>query len=146
MAELSTLARPYAKAAFEYARGKDALAQWSEQLTTAATVAAAEGMDQVLDNPSLTDAQQATTLNEVCGDATGAEVKNFVSILSDNKRLSLLPEISAQFELFKANLEKSVDVEVVSAFDLDDATAGKLADVLGKKTRARSEGQHIYGC
>ncbi|QFU77671.1 F0F1 ATP synthase subunit delta [Halioglobus maricola] len=133
MAELSTLARPYAKAAFEYARGKDALAQWSEQLTTVAAVAAAEGMELVLDNPSLTDAQQANTLNEVCGDATGAEVKNFVSILSDNKRLSLLPEISAQFELFKANLEKSVDVEVVSAFDLDDATAGKLADVLGKK-------------
>ncbi|AQA17367.1 F0F1 ATP synthase subunit delta [Halioglobus japonicus] len=133
MAELSTLARPYAKAAFEYAREKDALAQWSEQLATAAAVSAAEGMDKVLDNPSMTDAQQAATLNEVCGDATGAEVKNFVNILSDNKRLSLLPEISAQFELFKANLEKSVDVEVVSAFDLDDATAEKLAGVLGKK-------------
>ncbi|KZX55943.1 F0F1 ATP synthase subunit delta [Halioglobus sp. HI00S01] len=133
MAELSTLARPYAKAAFEYAREKDALAQWSEQLATAAAVSAAEGMDKVLDNPSMTDAQQAATLNEVCGDATGAEVKNFVNILSDNKRLSLLSEISAQFELFKANLEKSVDVEVVSAFDLDDATAEKLAGVLGKK-------------
>jgi F-type H+-transporting ATPase subunit delta len=133
MAELSTLARPYAKAAFEYAREKDALAAWSEQLATAAAVSAAEGMDAVLDNPSLTDAQQAATLNEVCGDATGAEVKNFVSILSDNKRLSLLAEISAQFELFKANLEKSVDVEVVSAFDLDEATVNKLAEVLGKK-------------
>ena len=133
MAEISTLARPYAKAAFEYAREKSALAQWSEQLGTAAAVAGAEGMDAVLDNPSLTDEQQANTLNEVCGDATGNEVKNFVTILSSNKRLSLLPEISAQFELLKANLEKSVDVEVVSAFDLDDATANRLADVLGKK-------------
>ena len=77
--------------------------------------------------------EQAQTMNDVCGDATGAEVKNFVTILSTNKRLSLLPEIYAQFELLKSNLEKSVDVEVVSAFDLDDATAGKLADVLGKK-------------
>ncbi len=133
MAELSTLARPYAKAAFEYARDKDALAQWSEQLATAAAVASAEGMDAVLDNPSLTDEQQADTLNEVCGDATGPGVKNFVTILSTNKRLSLLPEISAQFELLKANLEKSVDVEVVSAFDLDDATASRLAEVLGRK-------------
>jgi F-type H+-transporting ATPase subunit delta len=133
MAELSTLARPYAKAAFEYAREKNALAEWSEQLVAAATVSAAEGMDKVLDNPSLTDEQQAQTLNEVCGEATGQEVKNFVSILSSNKRLSLLPVIQAQFELLKSNLEKSVDVEVVSAFDLNDSTADKLADVLGKK-------------
>ena len=133
MAEISTLARPYAKAAFEYAREKNALAQWSEQLATAAAVAADEGMGSVLDNPSLTDAQQAQTLNEVCGDATGGEVKNFVTILSSNKRLSLLPEIYAQFELLKSNLEKSVDVEVVSAFDLGEATAERLADVLGRK-------------
>ena len=133
MAELSTLARPYAKAAFEFAREKNALAEWSEQLAAAATVSAAEGMDKVLDNPSLTDEQQAQTLNEVCGEATGQEVKNFVSILSSNKRLSLLPVIQAQFELLKSNLEKSVDVEVVSAFDLNDSTADKLADVLGKK-------------
>jgi len=133
MAELSTLARPYAKAAFEYAREHNALAQWSEQLATAATVAADEGMDAVLNNPSLTDDQQAQTLAGVCGDALGAEMKNFVSILASNKRLSLLPEISSQFELFKANQEKSVDVEVISAFDLADATTDRLADVLGKK-------------
>ena len=133
MAELSTLARPYAKAAFEYAREHNVLAQWSEQLATAAAVAADEGMGSVLDNPSLTDEQQAQTLVDVCGDTMGGEVKNFVSILSVNRRLTLLPEIHSQFELFKANLEKSVDVVVVSAFDLDDATAAKLADVLGKK-------------
>ena len=133
MAELSTLARPYAKAAFEYAREHSALAVWSEQLTTAAAVAADEGMAAVLNNPSLTDEQQAQTMAEVCGDALGVETTNFISILAANKRLALLPEISSQFELFKANQEKSVDVEVVSAFDLGDATTEKLADVLGKK-------------
>jgi F-type H+-transporting ATPase subunit delta len=133
MAELSTLARPYAKAAFEYAREHNALAQWSGQLATAATVAADEGMGAVLNNPSLTDDQQAQTLIGVCGDALGAKMKNFVSILASNKRLSLLPGISSQFELFKANQEKSVDVEVISAFDLADATTDRLADVLGKK-------------
>ena len=133
MAELSTLARPYAKAAFDFARDKGALAQWSEQLAVCAAVAADAGMESVLGNPSLTDEQQAQTLNEVCGDATGAEVKNFVVVLADNKRLPLLPEITTQFDLLKANLEKSVDVEVVSAFDLDDATAEKLAGVLRQK-------------
>ena len=133
MAELSTLARPYAKAAFDFARDKGELAQWSEQLATCAAVAADAGMASVLGNPSLTDEQQAQTLNDVCGDATGAEVKNFVMVLSANKRLPLLPEISAQFELLKANLEKSVDVEVVSAFDLADSTRDKLAGALGAK-------------
>jgi F-type H+-transporting ATPase subunit delta len=133
MAELSTLARPYAKAAFEYARDKGSLAQWSEQLATAAAVAAAEGMAKVLDNPSLTAEQQTQILNDVCGDALGNEARNFIAILSDNKRLALLPEISNQFDLFKANLEKSVEVEVISAFDLADETTARLADVLGRK-------------
>ena len=133
MAELSTLARPYAKAAFEYALENGALSEWSGQLATAAAVTTADGMASVLNNPSLTDTEQAGLLNDVCGDATGSAMKNFVSILATNKRLGLLPEISAQFELYKANQEKSVDVEVVSAFDLADETAGRLADVLGKK-------------
>lgn len=133
MAELSTLARPYARAAFEYAREHDTLAAWSEQLATAAAVSVAPGMAAVLDNPALTDTQQAQALWEVCGEALGAEVRNFVAILAANKRLALLPEINAQFAQFKANQEKSVDVEVVSAFELDDATRDRLAEVLGRK-------------
>ncbi len=133
MAELSTLARPYAKAAFEYALEKGDLSEWSGQLATAAAVTAEEGMAAVLNNPSLTDTEQAGLLNDVCGDATGAAVKNFVSILAANKRLGLLPEISSQFELYKANQEKSVDVEVISAFDLADETVDRLAGALGKK-------------
>jgi F-type H+-transporting ATPase subunit delta len=133
MAELSTLARPYAKAAFEYARDHNALEEWSAQLATCAAVAADDVVKTVLENPSLTNEQQAATLNDVCGDSTGTEVKSFVCILSSNKRIALLPEIQAQFELFKANQEKSVDVEVISAFDLDDATVTKLSEALGKK-------------
>ena len=96
-------------------------------------MASDDAVAAVLDNPSLTSEQQAATLNDVCGDSTGGEVKNFVSILSTNKRLALLPEIYRQFELFKANLEKSVDVEVISAFDLSGDMTAKLADVLGRK-------------
>jgi F-type H+-transporting ATPase subunit delta len=109
------------------------LAEWSGQLGTAAAVAANESMARALDNPSLTSEQQARTLNDVCADSTGPEMKNFVSILSANKRIALLPEISKQFELYKANHEKAVDVEVISAFDLPEATVGRLADVLGRK-------------
>ena len=133
MAELSTLARPYAKAAFEYARDSQQLSQWLEQLATAAAVASDSAMDAVLNNPSLTARQQATTLNDVCGDTLDAPVRNLIAILADNKRLALLPEIHALFARFKDNQEKSVDVEVISAFDMADATRDKLAGVLGKK-------------
>ena len=133
MAELSTLARPYAKAAFEYAREHEALEPWSEQLATAAAVALDDGVKALLGDPSLTSGQQAKALNEICGDEMGAQMTNFIAILADNKRLPLLPEIYAQFSQFKANLEKSVDVEVVSAFDLADATRDRLAEVLGRK-------------
>ncbi len=133
MAELSTIARPYAKAAFEYACDKGQLAQWAEQLATAAAVTRDSAMGTVLNNPALTVEQQARTFNQVCGEELGVEVGNFISILASNKRLSLLPEIHSLFVRYKASQEKSVDVEVISAFDLADATRDKLADVLGKK-------------
>jgi len=133
MAELSTLARPYAKAAFEYARDSNALPQWSEQLATAAAVTLDSVMGTVLNDPALTTEQQGQALNDVCGDTLSSEARNFMAILASNKRLPLLPEIHSLFDQYKANQEKSVDVEVVSAFDLADATRDKLADVLGKK-------------
>lgn len=133
MAELSTLARPYARAAFEFAREKGLLAQWSEQLATCATVAANPRVADLLDSPSNTSEQQAQALNDLCADATGTEMKNFVGVLAGNKRLGLLPEIRAQFEQLKASQEQRVDVEVVSAFDLDAAAVDKLSQALGRK-------------
>jgi F-type H+-transporting ATPase subunit delta len=133
MAELSTLARPYAKAAFEYALDKNQLARWDEQLATAAAVVAEKRMAAVLTNPSLTAAQQAAMLGDVCGDALSAEVRNFLAILASNKRLALLPDIHALFAQYKANKERTVDVEVISAFDLAESAMQRLAEVLGRK-------------
>ena len=133
MAELSTIARPYAKAAFEYAREHSSLTEWSEQLAIVAAVAGDESMEAVLGNPGMTAVQQAQTLNDVCGEAIGLQVRNFIVILSSNKRISLLPEICTLFEQHKANQEKSVDVEVVSAFEVAEETKNKLAEALGKK-------------
>jgi F-type H+-transporting ATPase subunit delta len=133
MAELSTLARPYAKAAFEFASGRDELANWSAQLATVAAVTLDPVMRQLLGDPALTAEQLAASLNEICGDAVNEQGRNFVAILAGNKRLALLPEIAALFEQYKANQEKTVDVEVVSAFALDEATQQTLAEVLTKK-------------
>jgi F-type H+-transporting ATPase subunit delta len=135
MAELSTLARPYAKAAFEYADGANQLAEWSTQLATAAAVAQADNIAKVLTSPSLTSEQQATIFIDVCGDVLSDKAQNFIKVLADNKRLALLAEISALYEVFKANREKTVDVNISSAFELDTAIEDQLAAALTSKLK-----------
>jgi F-type H+-transporting ATPase subunit delta len=133
MAELSTLARPYAKAAFEVACDRADLAGWSAQLTTAAVVTQDATVAGMLGSPSLTAEQMADTVIGICGDALNEDGCNFVKVLASNKRLPLLPEILSLFQQYKANQEKSIDVEIVSAFDLGADTAQTLAKVLSKK-------------
>lgn len=136
MAETITLARPYAKAAFEYALAAGQLAAWSKSLTLLAEVSETETIRKVLNSPSLTSQQQAQTLIDVCGEELDEKAKNFVAALAANKRLALLAEIHNLFEQLKAQQEKSVDVDVTSAFELDSATEEKLAAAL-KKTLQR---------
>jgi F-type H+-transporting ATPase subunit delta len=133
MAELSTLARPYAKAAFEYALSQNELGSWSKQLTTVAVVAASATLKKVLSSPALTAEQRFKALIDVCGDELGDKVRNFLCVLAENKRLELLPDIQVQFEELKANQERSVDVDVVSAFPLDGELTRKLAQALRGK-------------
>jgi F-type H+-transporting ATPase subunit delta len=133
MAELTTLARPYAKAAFEHAQARQQLANWSAMLGLAAAVSQDDTMQRVLKAPRLTSSEKATAFVEVCGDKFDAEARNFISVVSENGRLDLLPEIAALFELYKAEQEKSVDVEVTSAFALSAEQQDKLAKVLSAR-------------
>jgi len=133
MAELTTLARPYAKAAFEAAADSGSLKGWSENLALLAAVVSDGDVDAALSSPSLTGEQQAHLLNDLCADEISSQVKNFVSILAENKRLPLLPEIVSLFEILKANKEMKVDVNVASAFPLSDALQEKLAVSLKEK-------------
>jgi F-type H+-transporting ATPase subunit delta len=133
MAELSTLARPYARAAFEYAAAAQHLQSWSDSLSTAAVVVADPQVAQLLDSPSLTHVALADTLVALCGDQLSAPQQNFSRLLAENGRLPLLGKIAEQFEALKANREQAVDVDVVSAIELDDAQQQALVVALGKK-------------
>ncbi|MEX6500608.1 F0F1 ATP synthase subunit delta [Pseudomonas zhanjiangensis] len=133
MAELTTLARPYAKAAFEYAQAHQQLADWSAMLGLAAAVSQDDTMQRVLKAPRLTSTDKATTFIEVCGDKFDAQVRNFIHVVAENDRLALLPSIVELFELYKAEQEKSVDVDVTSAFALSDEQQDKLAKVLSAR-------------
>ncbi|AYC34972.1 F0F1 ATP synthase subunit delta [Pseudomonas cavernae] len=133
MAELTTLARPYAKAAFEHAQAHQQLANWSAMLGLAAAVSQDDTMQRVLTAPRLTSTEKATAFIEVCGDKFNAQACNFISVVSENDRLGLLPAIAELFEQYKAEQEKSVDVEVTSAFALSAEQQDKLAKVLSAR-------------
>jgi len=137
MAELTTLARPYAKAAFEFALAANDLPGWSIMLANVAAVAEQEKVDSILSSPALTNTQQVETLIGLCGDALTASGANFLRILADNKRLKLLPQINALFAAMKAAQEQTVDVEVQTAFEIDSQTLDNLIGALGKSLNRR---------
>jgi F-type H+-transporting ATPase subunit delta len=133
MAELSTLARPYAKAAFEYAVEAKDVQGWSDSLSLAASIAQQPAVEKLLSSPSATAEKQAEAVQNICGDELATACQNFISILSENRRLQLLPQISQQFEIMKANLEKAVDVDVVAASKLNAAQQKALSEALSAK-------------
>ena len=135
MAELITLARPYAKAAFEHALDAQALDTWAQALGTATAVAAEQGVAQMLGAPALTSTQKADALIEICGDALNESGRNFIRVLAENKRLQLLPQVHQLFLALKANQEQTVELEVTSAFEISAEQSALLARVIGQKLK-----------
>ena len=133
MAEIATLARPYANAVFDIAKAEKHLEGWSRQLGFAAAAAADPTVKEVIDAPSVTNDDKAKKIVQVCGDELSQMGRKFVQVLARNKRLQLLPEISAQFEALRALEEKSLDVEIISAYELSEQEQTRLADVLSRR-------------
>lgn len=133
MADKSTIARPYAKAAFDEARDKGQLGPWSQALRTAAAVVSDSRVEALLGNPRVTPEELAALVIEIAGPELDEQGRNFVRTLADNRRLALLPEISALFDELKGEAEGIVDVVVTSAAPLDDSERGKLAAALERR-------------
>lgn len=133
MAELSTLARPYAKAAFAYAQQASDLQGWSVALATAAAVSQNEKIGELLDNPQLTSEVCAEKFLTVCGEGFDSSRQNFIKLLAENHRLALLPEIFELFEVLKAEAEATLEVEVLSARALSEEQTQRLTQALSKK-------------
>jgi len=133
-AELSTISRPYARAAFAYALDQaDGLAHWAKMLQLLAAVLNEPVVTDALDNPLLTTDAEMALLVDIMGDDLSEDGSNFVGVLAENNRLALLPTISEQFELLKSNHEKTLDVMVTSAFEVSSEDQEKLAGALREK-------------
>ena len=134
MAEPSTVARPYAAAAFKLADEAGALAQWSETLAALAQVAEDGRVRAAIADPNLSDAKAAGVFIAILAGKLSGEAENFVRVLAQNGRLELLPEIRQQFEVLKNEREGVLEAEVQSAFELSQAQLADLVQRLEKKT------------
>ncbi len=134
MAEPSTIARPYAEAAFRIADDAGALARWSEMLAALAQVAADERVRAAVGDPNLSDAQVAGLFLAILAGKLNGEAENFVRVLAANGRLELLPQIRVQFDSLKNEREGVLEAEVQSAFQLSPAQLQDLVQRLEKKT------------
>jgi F-type H+-transporting ATPase subunit delta len=133
MADRATIARPYARAAFAHAQASKGLAPWSKLLGTAAEGAADPRVARLIGNPHVTGEQLVDLLGGLSGNAGGEAGRNFLRALAENRRLSLLPYIAAQFEALRAEVENVVDVEVIAAQEIASAQEKKLAAALKKR-------------
>lgn len=139
MAELTTIARPYAEAVFALAREANALDAWSNMLELAAAVAADPAMQSVVDNPRLDDARKAEFFFSICGDQLNEIGKRFVRLLLDAGRVKLLPQIRALFEARKNEALRRSKAEITSALPLSEAQVAELKGALERRFKTDIE-------
>ncbi len=133
MAELNTIARPYAQAVFAIAEGSKALDKWSEVLAGLAIIANDPQVLELAGNPGTDKKMLRELILSVCGEATDDQLSNLIEVLVENGRLSVLPEIASLYEVYRAEAEKTIQVEVTSAYALNAKQKDGIATAMKKK-------------
>lgn len=133
MAEKTTIARPYAQAAFSMAESQGNLKKWSDMLQLIAAVASDDAMQDLIDNPNIDNDKLVELIMGICGDGVDQYGQNFVRVLTDNKRLDVISEIAELYEEKRADAEMTVVAEVTSASPLSEAQQAQLVSALKKR-------------
>jgi F-type H+-transporting ATPase subunit delta len=140
MAENITLARPYAQALFDIARQAGNLDQWSTALNALAQVMQDEAGQRYLASPGRTDQERVEFLTAIATGATAEDglltsqrAQNFLRLVAENDRLNVLAEIAARFDVLKAEAERTIEVSIVAASEIDDDLARRIAESLEKR-------------
>jgi F-type H+-transporting ATPase subunit delta len=143
MAELTTIARPYAEALTRLAGEANSWSKWSDMLALGASVTADPQVAALIGNPGVDAERVIEIVKVICGDKLDAEGVNFLQLLAENKRLSVLPEITRQFEVMKTAQEGTLEARVTSAFELTRAQISglmaKLETKFGRKINVTQE-------
>lgn len=129
----TTLARPYARAAFSLADQAGTVDNWSALLSRAAAAVEEPVFLRLVDHPSVEDDKLMKLFDDVLGDSSDTSFKGFLRVLMHYRRLPLLPEIAAQFETLKRAREQRLKVEVISAVEMSSDQVDRLADRLRQR-------------
>jgi F-type H+-transporting ATPase subunit delta len=133
MAELATIARPYAEAAFALAKDSNAMGKWAEMLRALSTVSQDAQMRAALDSPKLSAAQKSSLFSSVVGDGLNDVGRKFVNTVVEAGRGKLLPHISTQFDALKNEAENAAVAMIRTAMPLTDEQRASFAQSLQKK-------------
>lgn len=133
MINTQTLARPYAKAAFEFASAAGTTESWSKMLNLAAIAVEVLEVAALLNDPRLTSESKVQGLVRLLGDDADEAFRNYVQTLGENDRLSVLPTVWELYEDIKAQAEKTLEAEVETAFELSNEQLQTLAAALSKR-------------
>lgn len=138
MSNVTTLARPYAKAVLDLARqGGTPLGDWQQRLDLLAALVSYPPIRQAIEDPRQTAEQSRQLIIDALGPELAPEGINLVSLLIENGRLSLAPQIAELYAAMRAEAEGTVDAEVVSATELDADQKGRIAEALSRRLGRR---------
>ena len=141
MAELATVARPYAEAAFQSALAKDSLAAVADGLDFLAATARDERIHSVISNPKISAPQKKELFLAIGGQRFDETLKNLVSMLVDNHREVLIGSIAEQFAELKNEHERVLRARITSAQPLTDSQRGEIVAALEKRYGKRIEAE-----
>lgn len=133
MAEAITIARPYANAIFAIAQEKGELKAWSDLLAVLGQSTLVPEMQSIITSPAVSDEQAVNLLADIAGDAMTADAQHFLLLLAENDRLLFLPEITVLFEELRAEAEKTMVADVISAKELSAEQKDKISAALKKR-------------
>jgi len=133
MAELTTIARPYAEAAFAIARDQNALPAWSGMLRFASTIVGDPAVATALDNPRLSAGDKESLLLSIGGDRFTPDARGFIRVLVESDRIVLLPQICDLFDALKDDAENVAKATIESAFPMSDDQLRGITAALEKR-------------
>ena len=133
MAGTSSLARPYAQAVFELAQESKDFKTWSHALAFLAALVSDESIQDLINNPRVEQGQLQGLFDDLCGDRVPEDGRNLLRLMMDNDRLSLMPDVAAQYEVLRAEAEGTVEAEVRSAKPMSDEQKAQLSKALEKR-------------
>jgi len=132
MSEFVTVARPYAKAAFDFAVEHQSVDNWQHMLGFAAEVSKNEQVAELLSGALAPDTLSASFIS-ICGDQLDANGQNLIKVMAENGRLKVLPDVLEQFVQLRAAQEATVEVEVTSANVLNEDKLSKISAAMEKR-------------